>query len=176
MTTYRQETRAINDIVIGERSRRDMGDIVGLAANIAEIGLLQPIALRSDGVLIAGERRLRAAVSLGWTTIPVHVVDLEEVIRGEFAENVHRKDFSPSELVAIGQEVERIERERARWRKAHGGRPGNSPERQCRNKYTFMDLTPQHAMASIRLKRLVLTAFSGGLWAKIANRTELLRK
>ena len=100
MTTH-QETRAINDIVIGERSRRDMGDIVGLAANIAEIGLLQPIALRSDGVLIAGERRLRAAVSLGWTTIPVHVVDWEEVIRGEFAENVHRKDFSPSELVAL---------------------------------------------------------------------------
>ena len=128
MTTH-QETRAINDIVIGERSRRDMGDIVGLAANIAEIGLLQPIALRSDGVLIAGERRLRAAVSLGWATIPVHVVDLEEVIRGEFAENVHRKDFSPSELVAIGQEVERIERERARWRKAHGGRPGKLPER-----------------------------------------------
>ncbi len=128
MTTH-QETRAINDIVIGERSRRDMGDIVGLAANIAEIGLLQPIALRSDGVLIAGERRLRAAVSLGWTTIPVHVVDLEEVIRGEFAENVHRKDFSPSELVAIGQEVERIERERARWGKAHGGRSGKLPER-----------------------------------------------
>ena len=96
-----RETRAINDIVIGERSRRDMGDIVGLAANIAEIGLLQPIALRSDGVLIAGERRLRAAVSLGWTTIPVHVVDWEEVIRGEFAENVHRKDFSPSGLVAL---------------------------------------------------------------------------
>ena len=106
-----------------------MGDIVGLAANIAEIGLLQPVAVRSDGVLIAGERRLRAAVSLGWTTIPVHVVDLEEVIRGEFAENTHRKDFSPSELVAIGQEVERVERERARWRKAHGGRPGNLPER-----------------------------------------------
>ena len=60
MTTHRQETRAINDIVIGERSRRDLGDIVGLAANIAEIGLLQPIALRSDGVPIAGERRLQA--------------------------------------------------------------------------------------------------------------------
>jgi N6-adenosine-specific RNA methylase IME4 len=33
-------------------------------------------------------------------------------------------------LVAIGQEVERIEREQARARKAHNGRPGKLPERQ----------------------------------------------
>ena len=152
MTTH-HETRAINDIVIGERSRRDMGDIVGLAANIAEIGLLQPIALRSDGVLIAGERRLQAAVSLGWTTIPVHVVDLEEVIRGEFAENVHRKDFSPSELVAIGQEVERIERERAKERMTLGKVSTGSGTGKARDKIAarlgISGKTYEHAKAVV---------------------------
>jgi hypothetical protein len=37
-------------------------------------------------VLIAGEPRLTAAKVLGWTEIPVTVVDLGEIVRGEFAE------------------------------------------------------------------------------------------
>jgi len=46
----------INRIVIGERHRRDLGDIGGLAASIGELGLLQPIVVRPDGVLIAGAK------------------------------------------------------------------------------------------------------------------------
>jgi N6-adenosine-specific RNA methylase IME4 len=124
-----QATRPINEIRIGERHRRDLGDIEGLAASIDDIGLLQPIAVLADGRLVGGARRLAAAMALGWTEIPVHVVDIDQVIRGEFAENVHRKDFTPSELVAIGQEVERIERERAKTRMvaAHAS-PGKLPE------------------------------------------------
>ena len=37
-------------------------------------------------------------------------------MRGEFAENVHRKSFLPSELDAIGQEISKLEAERARAR------------------------------------------------------------
>jgi N6-adenosine-specific RNA methylase IME4 len=117
-------------IVVGQRHRRDLGDIAGLAASIAEIGLLNPIVIRPDGTLIAGERRLRAVESLSREQIEVTIVDLDEIARGEFAENVHRKDFTPSELVAIGREVERIERDRAKIRKAHDGRAGKLPERQ----------------------------------------------
>jgi uncharacterized protein with HEPN domain len=47
------------------------------------------------------------------------MLDLDDIVRGEFAENAHRKDFTPSELVAIGEAIERIERERAKERKAH---------------------------------------------------------
>jgi len=121
---------SLDRIRIGKRHRKDIGDLDGLAASMAELGLLQPIVVRPDGKLIAGERRLRAAKQLGWTEIPINVVDLGAVVRGEFAENVCRKDFTPSELVAIGQEVERSERESARARKAHDGRPGKLPERQ----------------------------------------------
>ena len=94
-------TRRISAITIGVRHRRDLGDIDGLAANIDELGLLQPIPIRPDGTLIAGVRRLRAAQLLGWTKIPVHVVDLRDVVRGEYVENAQRKPFTLSDVVAF---------------------------------------------------------------------------
>src|SRR5262249_15950438 len=53
----------LDAIRVGDRHRRDLGDIDGLAASIAEVGLLQPIAVTFDGYLIAGEpsARRRAA-------------------------------------------------------------------------------------------------------------------
>jgi ParB family chromosome partitioning protein len=64
----------IASIIIGERHRRDMGDIAGLAASIADIGLINPITIDSNGLLLAGERRLEAAKLLGWTKIAVSVM------------------------------------------------------------------------------------------------------
>jgi ParB family chromosome partitioning protein len=105
-------------IKVGNRHRRDMGDIEGLAASIAEVGgvLLHPIVVRPDGTLIAGERRLKAVSRLGWTKVPVTVVDLDAVVRGELAENALRKDFTPSEMVAIAADVEEEERKLAKQR------------------------------------------------------------
>lgn len=96
----------IADIIIGTRHRKDMGDIAALAKSIDDVGLLHPVVVRPDGVLIAGERRIRAAQMLGWTDIPATVIDLDAVMRGEIAENVQRKDFAPSEAVAIWQAME----------------------------------------------------------------------
>jgi len=104
-------TRRIDEIVVGERHRRDLGDIASLAANVAELGLLHPILIRSDGMLIVGERRLLAAKALGWTEITVNVVDLDAVVKGEFAENAHGKDFTVSEAVAMKRALEAIERQ-----------------------------------------------------------------
>ena len=56
-------TMPISAIILGNRHRRDMGDIEGLAANIADLGLLHPIVVRPDGQWIAGERRLHAAAA-----------------------------------------------------------------------------------------------------------------
>jgi N6-adenosine-specific RNA methylase IME4 len=96
----------IADIKIGERHRKDLGDIAALAASIAEIGLLHPVVVTPDGALIAGARRIAACVSLGWTDIPATVVDIPAIVRGEYAENTCRKDFAPSEAVAIWQAME----------------------------------------------------------------------
>jgi ParB family transcriptional regulator, chromosome partitioning protein len=57
-------TRRIDEIVVGERHRRNLGDIASLAANVAELGLLHPIVIRPDGTLIAGERRPNRAADL----------------------------------------------------------------------------------------------------------------
>lgn len=109
-------TCPVASIIVSNRFRKEPGDIQALAENIHEIGLLHPIAVTPDGRLIAGARRLMAFKYFGRTDIPVHVVDLDEIVRGEFAENVHRKSFLPSELDAVGQEISKLEAERARAR------------------------------------------------------------
>jgi ParB family transcriptional regulator, chromosome partitioning protein len=67
-------TRKVSSIVVGERHRRDLGDIDSLAASIQDIGLLHPITIDEDGRLLAGARRLAACKQLGWNEIPVKVV------------------------------------------------------------------------------------------------------
>jgi ParB-like chromosome segregation protein Spo0J len=106
----------IDSIKVGPRFRRDMGDIDALAANIREIGLLHPIPVKPDGELIAGARRLAACKQLGWTEIPVNVVNIVAVVKGEDAENKYRKDFTPSEAVAIKRAVEQLEKAAAKER------------------------------------------------------------
>jgi ParB family chromosome partitioning protein len=80
--------------------------------------------VRPNGVLVAGERRLRAVKLLGWAEIPVNIIDLEAVTRGEFAENAVRKDFTLSEGVAIKRALEPLEKITAKERQREGGRAG----------------------------------------------------
>ena len=90
------------------RRRFDDEALEELAASIREVGVLQPIVVRSgddDGsyVLIAGERRLRAAEMAGLNRIPAMIrttsgegSDLTEAL----IENVQRTDLSPLEEAA----------------------------------------------------------------------------
>lgn len=98
----------IDAIIVGERHRKTMGDIAALAKSIQEVGLLHPIPVTPDGRLIAGARRLAACKLLGWTEIPVTIVPLAEILRGEYAENFHRQDVTPTEAVAIGRALEEL--------------------------------------------------------------------
>jgi ParB family transcriptional regulator, chromosome partitioning protein len=119
---------AIADIKIGQRYRQDMGDVTGLAASISNVGLLHPIVIRPTGELIAGERRIKACLSLGWTEIPVTVVDIAEIVRGEYAENNERKDFTLSEAVAIKRSIEPVIEAEAKERQVIGARAkGKAP-------------------------------------------------
>jgi N6-adenosine-specific RNA methylase IME4 len=114
-------TLAIAKIKVGVRHRRDMGDLTGLSASIAENGLLHPVVITPHRELIAGERRLKACEALGWTKVPITVVDLDEIARGERDENFVRKDFTPSEAVAIAEALTPKIKAEA---KARQGRPG----------------------------------------------------
>jgi ParB-like chromosome segregation protein Spo0J len=63
------------NIRVGNRIRRDLGDIDGLAQNIDAIGLLNPLTVWSDGTLLAGARRLAAVKLLGWLEVPVRIME-----------------------------------------------------------------------------------------------------
>ncbi len=94
-------------IRIGERHRKDMGDLEVLAASIATEGLLQPVGITEENLLVFGERRLRAVRDvLKQATIAARIVRVSSILAGEYAENEIRKDFTPSERVAIGKAIE----------------------------------------------------------------------
>jgi N6-adenosine-specific RNA methylase IME4/ParB-like chromosome segregation protein Spo0J len=116
--------KPIAEIKIGRRHREDFGDVDSLARSIADISLLHPIAITPDGKLIAGARRLKAFKQLGRDKIPVTVIDLEKVVLGEYAENAFRKSFTPSEMVAIADAIEPIERARAKAEQQKAGERG----------------------------------------------------
>jgi hypothetical protein len=117
-----QKVVAIDAITIGPRYRQELGDLNSLAASIKDMGLLHPIVITPKYQLIAGQRRLEACKLLGWLDVPVHVVDLDQLVAGEYAENTVRKDFTPSEAVAIAKALKPKVAEQAEQRKAAGGK------------------------------------------------------
>lgn len=100
------DTSLVRDITVPQRYRQDLGDLESLMTSMATIGLLHPIVITSGHRLIAGARRLEAAKQLHWETIPVRILDLTKLLHGEYDENEVRKDFTPTEKVAIGLAIE----------------------------------------------------------------------
>jgi ParB family chromosome partitioning protein len=104
MTSGNFRSYTTSAIVINreERQRRKLSDIDSLAESIARIGLINPIVITQDGVLVAGERRLTACRQLGWTSISVQFVeDLDEyeLQTIELEENLKRVDLTWQEEV-----------------------------------------------------------------------------
>ncbi|MBA4067971.1 MAG: hypothetical protein C0501_30565 [Isosphaera sp.] len=119
----------IDCILIGDRVRRDPGDLDGLAESIRADGLQQPVGVTPGMRLVCGWRRLQALRRLGRAEAPCvvlhHVRDALALARAELAENRHRKEFTPTELVEAGRRIEGLEREAAAGRKASTqARPG----------------------------------------------------
>lgn len=95
---------AVERIKVVANFRKDFNEekLKELADNIAKVGVLQPVILRRDKedfVLVAGERRLRAAKMAGLTEIPYRLLDLSEKEAVEVCalENLHRQDLNPVE-------------------------------------------------------------------------------
>lgn len=117
---------AIRLIRVGRRFRKDIGDLTSLIESISEIGLLHPVVVTPDNKLIAGARRLQACKKLGWKKIPVRVVDLDQIVEGEFSENTCRKDFTLSEVAAIAKRLRPIVEKRAHERRIGGLKRGGN--------------------------------------------------
>jgi DNA modification methylase len=101
-----QETKDIDEIVIGERVRLDKGNIDELAKSIAQVGLVQPIVISRVNTLIAGERRMTALKRLGIKTL-IHAkhyiyndeLDELKLKAMEIEENVRRKNLTWQEEI-----------------------------------------------------------------------------
>ena len=80
------------------RHRKELTHVEELAASIAMRGLIHPILVQRDSLeLVAGERRLAACKSLGWTHIPAQYedeADPTDLRALELEENVRRVDLT----------------------------------------------------------------------------------
>lgn len=84
------------------RQRRELRNIEELAESIHRNGLINPITITHEGKLVAGERRLTACRSLGWTSISVQFQeDLDEYKLQcvELEENIKRENLTWQEEV-----------------------------------------------------------------------------
>lgn len=117
----------LTEIVVGDRDRTELGDIAELAQSIESLGLLHPVVVTGDGDLIAGDRRLAAVQSLGWTEVAVTIVDLttaEQVLKAEMEENTCRKGLTPVEASRARQRRARLLAPKAAQRKGQAkGKP-----------------------------------------------------
>lgn len=101
----------VAEVIVGpDRFRTDMGDIEGLAASIASVGLMNPIILNNDLRLIAGERRLRAHKHLGLTHVKSIIRNHSEIQHRilEITENIDRKQFTWDEEALATEEMHRM--------------------------------------------------------------------
>ncbi len=103
---------AINDIPLDsispnpDQPRRTFDEeaLEELATSIRELGIIQPLSLRKSGPdsyqIIAGERRYRAAIKAGLTSVPAYIRTANDTELTEMAliENIQREDLNAIEI------------------------------------------------------------------------------
>lgn len=98
---------SVSDIEVNKNQPRksfDEASLNELAESVKSHGIIQPITVRPAGdgfyVIVAGERRYRAAKLAGLTEIPVIITDLTTAEAAEVAliENIQRADLNPVEI------------------------------------------------------------------------------
>jgi len=90
------------------RQEFDEEEMRSLSESLSSHGLLQPLVVRrvrDRFQLVAGERRLRAAINAGWNEVPVNIIEANDRQMAELAivENLQRKDLNPLEKAASFQ-------------------------------------------------------------------------
>lgn len=103
---------AINDIALSQispnpdqpRTTFDEEALDELASSIKELGIIQPLSLRKTGPdsyqIIAGERRYRAALRAGLSSVPAYIRTVNDTELTEMAliENIQREDLNAIEI------------------------------------------------------------------------------
>lgn len=159
----------LSEIVPNEEQPRSIFDdetIHELAISIAEHGVLQPIIVRPNNghyLIVAGERRFRAAKKLDLETIPAIVRDLSdgEAASVALVENIQREDLTAIEEAKAYKklmEMHQLKQEelakqlgKAQSTIANKIRLLNLPE-QVQQAVLERKITERHARALLRLK------------------------
>ena len=149
--------RSINlsEIVASPNQPRKLfnnAELQELADSIAEIGLLQPIAVRrvQNGYeLIAGERRLKAHQLLSKHTIEAIIIDVsdEDVALLTLAENLKREDLTDYEIyVGLNSLNEAIKKNKTKLAKSLG------MNREDMYKYLSFESLPDYMHESLAIQ------------------------
>jgi len=102
----------VEDIKVTKRIRKEKEDINALAESMKRFGQISPIVITKKNVLIAGERRLEAARSLGWRTINAVIAEIpDEVTQLEYEleENIQRRDFTSEEIEEASRRINKLQ-------------------------------------------------------------------
>lgn len=109
------EELPIDDIIPNpDQPRKEFseGALRDLAKSIENHGIIQPLLVKKRGennVIVAGERRWRAATMAGLEKVPVRFFhgDDEDILQISLIENLQREDLSPLEIATTLQEIMR---------------------------------------------------------------------
>lgn len=117
----------LSQIAVVKRGRRDLGKIDDLVQSFKDNGQITPITVRpprdddpagttEPWVLVAGGRRLAAAINAGWEFIEAFDIrDLpplqQKII--ELEENIQRKDMSFDEVAQMNADIHALKKEEA---------------------------------------------------------------
>ncbi|KKK80033.1 hypothetical protein LCGC14_2827520, partial [marine sediment metagenome] len=141
--SYVLENIKTADVDTGKRIRTDMGDLAALATDLKEFGLHHPILVLdktflSDAedlngqpyLLLAGERRFRAALLNKWTEIPAKITQRRlskwEISVIELHENLQRKNMSPLEEANSKAKIHTMYQEKYGEKRSGPGGEGHS--------------------------------------------------
>jgi ParB/RepB/Spo0J family partition protein len=96
---------AIEMIAVGklrladDNIRQETGDVAELAASMKSVGVLEPLLVTDDGLVVAGSRRLAAAKKARLKEVPAirRAYSDQERLEVMIVENLQREDLSPLE-------------------------------------------------------------------------------
>ncbi|MDO9180935.1 MAG: ParB N-terminal domain-containing protein, partial [Bacteriovorax sp.] len=94
------ETRKLRDLKATNAYLRLGTDVTDLEKSIQTVGLIAPLVISSDNVILAGARRFQALLNLGYTETPVVIIDKGELEKELISidENLVRKDLNKIEI------------------------------------------------------------------------------
>jgi ParB family chromosome partitioning protein len=119
--------------ISGTDPNRDMGPLDKLKESLSKTGLINPLTIDTKGNLLAGRRRYKAMIELGWEECLVRVLDPKDEIEAlmiSLHENLRRKPLTEAENRRMITEIDELMRAKHGESKAGGNRQSEDGKKQ----------------------------------------------